>query len=76
MTRKEDSIVAFEVIQPDHLSVRDAIIVVTWSDNTKSLWFASKAPKYVRKLVQYYVWKGEFAAREILSLKSNFIKNY
>lgn len=72
MPRKEDSIVSFEVIQPNHLRERDTIIVVTWSDNTKSLWFASKAPKYVRELVQYCEWKGAFTAREILSLKSKY----
>ena len=72
MTRKEDRIVLIEVIQPDYLSERDAIIVVTWSDRTKSLWFASKAPKYIKQIVEYCEWKGAFTAREILSLKSKF----
>lgn len=71
MSRK-DIIISIEVIQPDHLSVREAIIVVTWSDNTKSLWFASKAPKYVKEIVEYCEWKGAFTATEILSLKSKY----
>lgn len=72
MSRGEDNIVSVEVIQSRYEGDRDAIIVVTWGDNTKSLWFASKAPKYVQEIVEYCEWKGAFTAREIMSLKSKY----
>ena len=70
MSRKEDSIIRIEVIIADNrLKDRDDIIVVTWSDGTRSLWFYNKAPKYIRELIHYYQWKGEIRGHEILTLK-------
>lgn len=68
MSRKDDQIVHIEVIMsPVSVYERDKIIVVTWSDGTRSLWFLSKAPKYIKELVQYYKWNGSFRAQEIVS---------
>ena len=72
MSRKEDNIVSVEVIQPRFEGDRDVIVVVKWSDNTKSLWFASKTPQYVKEIVHYCEWKGACKAREVLSLKTTY----
>lgn len=70
MTRTEDKIVAIEVIMPPLATRgRDKIIVVTWSDLTRSLYFANKAPKYIKELVNYYKWKGSFKTHEIITAK-------
>lgn len=72
MRRNEDSIISVEVIRPRREGERDDVIVVTWSDDTKSLWFANKTPKYVREILQYCEWKGAVNAREVLSLKTTY----
>ena len=70
MPRKDDQIVSLEVIMsPLTVCDRDKIIVVTWSDSTRSLWFFNKAPKYIKELVQYYKWNGSFKAHEIMTAK-------
>lgn len=70
MTRRDDQILQIEVIMtPISVCDRDKIIVVTWSDGTKSLWFFNKAPKYIKELVQYYKWNGSFKVQEIISAK-------
>lgn len=71
MSRKEDQILQIEVIMTS-MSVCDRdkiIVVVTWSDGTRSLWFFNKAPKYIKELVQYYKWNGSFKAQEIITVK-------
>lgn len=67
MPRKVDSIVSIEVIQPDLISAREFIIVVTWGDNTKSLWFESKTPKYVLEMMHECNAKVLFKKRTLAS---------
>lgn len=72
MSRKEDRIVSIEVILPRRDGERDSIIVVSWSDDTKSLWFANKAPKYVREIIDFCKGKGAYSTREVVSVKTTY----
>lgn len=67
MTRKADSIISIEVIQPDLISAREFIIIVTWGDSTKSLWFESKTPTYVLEMMHECNANCLFKSRKLAS---------